>query len=189
MSTSISSSPIVNNSSTPDFNPHKLSDAELKELPESDKSVLVAMPTEPGTIWTETIGKSGRPYWTAKQEDVIIKGHSILSMLINAQSANFTHVVFGGFAFKYDNGKVIRTTYFEKQPGNPATGGKPAYIPKTAVAPKPRIVSEVFFGDPMEINQHISSNPEMKWEVFGDPKITDDGNKVIIVLVRYRADQ
>jgi hypothetical protein len=29
----------------------------------------------------------------------------------------------------------------------------------------------------------------MKWEVFGDPKITDDGNKVIIGLVRYRADQ
>lgn len=185
---SVNSSPTITATpfNRPETKVHELTQKEMDEIPEPQKKVLMAMPGEPDSIWTEVVFENGNKISSTTTDSIIREAPAILSMFINLQKTEYTHIAFGDFKFKYNsnNSKISRTPYTKKSSG--ATTAK--FTPWVRQPPKPKYVSDIYV-DTVEGAREFLAKQEnkKKWEMLRDPVVADDG-KVTVFLVSNTYD-
>ena len=164
------------------YNPHELTEAELKTIPENEKVRLLQMPGEPDSPWDSKDGNYGKYYITMA---LILEKMTptFLQMLRSTeQSEDVTHLSFGGFNFKLDRGQVIRTQTNTRKKS--ALGG---FKPYSAAAPI-RYVKETFFGSWIEVNTFLKEHKDEGWELYGEPHY-NDGEKMVFYGVAKKKNE
>lgn len=158
------------------YNPHELSEAELKTIPEDEKQALLQMPGESGSPWDYKIGNYGKYYITMGIFLEKITPTFLQMLRATEQSEDVTHLSFGGFNFKLDRGQVIRTqanTRKKTSSGN----FRPA---------SPRYIEDFFFGTPEEVKEFIQKD-KGNWEEYGPPHYNDDRDIIRIGVVKKKS--
>jgi hypothetical protein len=147
------------------FDPHVLSEDEIKKIPDSEKKELVMMPGEPLCIWEDALKDGQKIGWNTHITTLERVTPLFFSMLKALEPTGKSHLVFGEFRFgitKYN--KVFRAMY---------KAGSQGWKPSAAA--KPKYVSKLLFGSPDELNDFLDKDENKnQWEMFGDWKIDAD---------------
>lgn len=163
--------PEYHTSEKPHFDPHTLSEEEIKKLPDSEKKELVMMPGEPLCIWEDAIKDGQKIGWNTQLSTLERITPLFYSMLKALEPTGKSHLVFGDLRFgitKYN--KCFRAHY---KPG--ASSWKPM-----SASAKPKYISKMFFGSPDELNDFLDRDENKnQWELLGDWKIDADRNVTV----------
>ena len=170
-----SSSTAISNTNNPKkYNPHELTEAELKTIPENEKQILLQAPGESGSPWDAQKGTYGTYYVTMGIFLEKMTPNFLQMLRATEQSEDVSHLQFGGFNFKLDKGKVIKT---QTNPRKKSSGGPFQYKPVI------RYIKKFFFGTPSEVAEHMEQNKDIRWEPFGEPHYNDDRDTIKIGII------
>lgn len=154
------------------WNPHVLNKEELARIPEVEKTNLVLMPGEKGSVWMEATTKAGKQYWYTLPFNIIEAASHFSNMLKDIEPTTTSHLVFGGFCFSMGKDRCMRSKYTENKNSYGSGGAKPQYVPK--------YVTGVFLGKQDEINDFLNQDGNKnKWLVYGDWKFDANHEPVI----------
>lgn len=165
------------NSDGPKWNPHVLNQKEEEKIPTSEKEVLMTMPVEQDSIWSEGTNQKGGTYWYTIP--LMLQKYTPMfhNMLRDIANSGVTHLVLGGFRFQLGKDKVIRGKYEAKQQFKPGGGAPSKYTPKP--------LAGVMIGPFDEVNEYVQRPENVgKWNLFGDWKFNPQTGVATVGIVK-----